>query len=94
VSWNRFFGNIMSHNVILRCLTLKCIVAGFAQSNSTIDFAKEFRRFLVSAVKAYYGKEGDESKYAHIDVQQALDECESRRRVGGGVVHEKSQLKQ
>lgn len=87
VRWNRFFGKIMAENVILRCLTLTCIVAGFAQSNSTLEFAREFRRFLVSAVKAYYGKDGGESRYAHIDVAKALDECENRRQSGGGVVH-------
>jgi hypothetical protein len=87
VSWNSFLGRVMRDNIALRYLIITIMVGGIVQANSTREYAKEFRRFLVTIVRLYYGKEADAQKYRNIDVAKALEECESRRRVGGGELY-------
>jgi hypothetical protein len=84
VHWNRFLAHVMASNAKLRCLIIKILVGGLAQSNSVEDYAREFRRFVVEVVAAYLGEDADEERYRTLAVEAALAEAESRRVVGGG----------
>ena len=87
VSWNSFCGHAMREDIALRYFIITIMVGGIVQANSAREYAKEFRRFLVAMVRLYYGKGADAEKYRHIDVAKALEECEHRRRVGGGELY-------
>ncbi len=87
VSWNSFLGRVMRDDAALRYFIITIMVGGIVQANSALEYTKEFRRFLVTIVSFYYGKESDLKTYRHIDVAKALEECENRRRIGGGELY-------
>ncbi len=84
VSWNRLIAKAILTNTTLRYLLIKILMGGLAQSNSVIEYTREFRRFVIEIVRAYWGKAEDPARYAKLTVPEALSETLARRRIGGG----------
>jgi serine/threonine protein kinase len=84
VSWNRLIAKAILSNTTLRYLLIKILMGGLAQSNSVLEYTREFRRFVIEIVRAYWGEAEDPARYAKLTVQEALSETLAKRRVGGG----------
>jgi hypothetical protein len=84
VSWNRLICKAILDNTTLRYFLFKILMGGIAQSNSVTEYTREFRRFVVEIVRAYWGEEPDSHRYDQLTVEEAFSETLSKRRVGGG----------
>jgi hypothetical protein len=84
VSWNRLICKAILDNTTLRYFLIKILMGGIAQSNSVIEYTREFRRFVIEIVRAYWGEEQDPHRYDRLSVEEAFSETLSKRRVGGG----------
>ncbi len=84
VSWNRLICKAILDNTTLRYFLIKILMGGIAQSNSVTEYTREFRRFVIEIVRAYWGEEQDPHRYDRLTVEEALSETLSKRRVGGG----------
>ncbi len=84
VSWNRLICKAILDNTTLRYFLIKILMGGIAQSNSVIEYTREFRRFVIEIVRAYWGEEQDPHRYDRLTVEEAFSETLSKRRVGGG----------
>jgi len=84
VSWNRLIAEAILNNTTLRYFLIKILMGGLAQSNSVIEYTREFRRFVIEIVRAYWSEGEDPGRYHKLTVQEALSETLAQRRVGGG----------
>ncbi len=84
VSWNRLICKAILDNTTLRYFLIKILMGGIAQSNSVIEYTREFRRFVIEIVRAYWGEEQDPHRFDRLTVEEAFSETLSKRRVGGG----------
>ena len=84
VSWNRLIAKAILDNSTLRYFLIKILIGGLAQSNSVTEYTREFRRFVIEIVRAYWGEAQDPRRYERLTVEEAFAETLSRRRVGGG----------
>ncbi len=84
VSWNRLICKAILDNTTLRYFLFKILMAGIAQSNSVTEYTREFRRFVIEIVRAYWGEEHDPHRYDRLTVEEAFAETLSKRRIGGG----------
>ncbi len=82
---NRFIAKGLSSVVSLRYFLVKILLCGAVQTNTVEEYAEEFRRFVVETVKALLGDVRDEGQYRYLDVEEALAQTESQRRLGQGV---------
>jgi hypothetical protein len=84
VSWNRLIAKAILDNSTLRYFLIKILIGGLAQSNSVTEYTREFRRFVIEIVHAYWGEAQDPRRYGRLTVEEAFAETLSKRRVGGG----------
>ena len=86
MNWNRFISAVASKLTQMRYLFIKVVVAGLIQSNNVPEATREFRRFVIQALKSFFGDEQESIEYKKINLQEALSETESKRKIGGGEV--------
>ena len=84
VSWNRLIAKAILDNATLRYFLIKILMGGLAQSNSVTEYTREFRRFVIEIVRAYWGESQDQERYYKLTVEEAFSETLVKRRVGGG----------
>src|SRR3984893_17092265 len=84
MSWNRLIAKAILVNSTLRYFLIKILMGGLAQSNSVIEYTREFRRFLIEIVRAYWEAAADPRRYEKLTVEEAFSESITKRRVGGG----------
>jgi hypothetical protein len=56
------------------------------QSNNVPEYSREFRRFVVDAVRAYLTEEGAAKDYSRLSVDEVYATTEATRRAGAGEV--------
>lgn len=84
VSWNRLIAEAIVENATLRYFLIKILMGGLAQSNSVSEYTREFRRFVVEIVRAYWGEIEDPKRYYKLTIEEAFAETLAKRRIGGG----------
>jgi serine/threonine protein kinase len=84
VSWNRLIAEAIVENATLRYFLIKILMAGLAQSNSVTEYTREFRRFVIEIIRAYWGEAQDPKRYYRLTIEEALAETVAKRRIGGG----------
>jgi len=84
VSWNRLICKAILNNTTLRYFLIKILMGGIAQSNSVTEYTREFRRFVIEIVRAYWGGEQHPHLYDRLTAEEAFSETLSKRRVGSG----------
>ncbi len=85
-SWNRFVATALAHIVTVRYLLLADLIGGLIQSNTVPEYSREFRRFVVDAVRAYLTEEGAAKDYSRMSVEEVYAATEAVRRAGAGEV--------
>lgn len=85
-SWNRFVATALARIVTVRYLLLADLIGGLIQSNSVPEYSREFRRFVVDAVRAYLTEEGAAKDYSRMTVDDVYGATEAVRRAGAGEV--------
>jgi hypothetical protein len=85
-SWNRFVATALAHIVTVRYLLLADLIGGLVQSNNVPEYSREFRRFVVDAVRAYLTEEGAAKDYSRLSVDEVYATTEATRRAGAGEV--------
>lgn len=83
-SWNRFVGVALAHIATVRYLLLADLIGGLIQSNDVPEYSREFRRFVVDAVRAYLTEEGAARDYSRLSVEGVYAATEATRRPGEG----------
>ena len=85
-TWNRFVATALARIVTVRYLLLADLIGGLIQSNNVPEYAREFRRFVVDAVRAYLTDEGAAKDYAQMTVEDVYAATEAVRKPGSGEV--------
>jgi hypothetical protein len=85
-SWNRFIATALARIVTVRYLLLADLIGGLIQSNSVPEYSREFRRFVVDAVRAYLTEEGAAKDYSRMTVEDVYAATEAVRHAGAGEV--------
>ena len=84
VSWNRLIAEAIVDDAKLRYFLIKILMGGLAQSNSVIEYTREFRRFVIAIIRAYWGEPQDPNRYLTLTMEEAFAETLAKRRIGGG----------